>query len=198
MNQAECDYWNKIAQERTQDRLRDNIWKRQQIMARLMQDNWIDERVLEIGIGSATAAAAIQLVILRQWKYLGTDVSKIFCEAARQTFHLNTMHTDILNLPGIDYGFTRVMALDTLEHVRPNDRAEGYERLSSVMAKHCRMYVHWSRGESKHDPNFDHPFDMLHVEQLAKITGTRIVKAEEYQCTLPSVVIPYVWVVMDR
>ena len=197
MNQAECDYWDEHA-KRDPGKMRDNMWKRQHIVSRLLRDDWVDTRTLEIGVGFAQAAAAINVCILGRWKYIGTDVSKIFCEQAKTSFGLDVRNTDILALPSIPDGYTHVIALDSLEHVNPTERSDGYAILSTVMAKHARLYIHYSLGLSVHDKRFDHPFgggDLMSIKALA---GLRMVTYEEYVCWNPAGDIPYVWVVMQR
>jgi len=51
MRTTEVDYWNKEAIQKTGKNYRDNIFKRQAIARRIYDINWINQNVLEIGIG---------------------------------------------------------------------------------------------------------------------------------------------------
>ncbi len=197
MNQAECDYWDERA-NRDGDRMVDNLWKRERIVHRLLRDRWVSQRVLEIGVGYAQAAAALSVIVLGKWSYIGTDVSQVFCDSAKKHFNLNVVHTDILELPHTPEGYTRVIALDTLEHVHPNDRDAGYMEIGAALAEHARFYIHYSLGLSTHDKRFDHPFGFKDIQSIMALTGMRLVTCEEYGVNHPNGLIPYVWVVLQR
>jgi len=198
MRADESAYWDKEADNRAVENIRDNVWKRQEIMARLYKENWTGERVLEIGVGTATAAAALQLTCLAVWDYVGTDVSKTFCEWAAKRFKLNVFHTDILELPPIEGGYTRVICLDSLEHVKPEDRGQGYANIGSLLAPHAKMLINMPLEETSHDLQYDFPFDLRDIQHICDETGLRLISYEEYEAVLPKMKRKYGWVVLEK
>ena len=195
MNQTEYDYWDAEAEKKG---IRDNLWKRQGIVQRLLREDWTCQRVLEIGVGLATAAAAIDIIILGKWQYIGTDLSKTYCDQVNRSFGFEIHNTDILRLPHVKDDYTRVLAFDSLEHVNPNDRTEGYCALNSVLAEHAKLYINMPLAETKHDLTFDHPFGIEDLIKITEITGLRLILYEEWCAKLPNTTIPYGWAVMER
>ena len=92
-----------------------------------------------------------------------------------------------------------MIALDTLEHVHPDDRNQGYLEITLAMAEHARFYLHYSLGVSVHDKQFDHPYGIKDIQILMQLTDMRLILFEEYICEHSMVgKIPYVWAVMER
>lgn len=199
MRQDESEYWDKMADMRIIDgQIRDNIWKRAAIVHRLFRLDWCRHRVLEIGVGFGVAAAAMKLVYLNSLEYTGTDVSEKFCDRAKKYFELNVVHTDILNLPEIEEGFTRIIALDSLEHVRPEDREFGYENIGKVSAANSIMVINMPLNESYHDEKYDHPFGIKDIERLCSISGFEMVSFEKYMVSPPSGPAFYGWAILKK
>jgi SAM-dependent methyltransferase len=195
VNPEESAYWDAQAHERAVLRQRDNIWKRERICERLFRESWIDERVLEIGTGLGTAAAAVQAAILGKWVYTGTDVSATFCQQAKKYFGFHVEHTDILALPRTEGGWTRVWAFDSLEHIRPEDRELGWDELAEVMAPECRITINMPLDDnSQHDKRFDHPFGLGDLERIMDHTGCDLRLYEPYSVRG----LHYAWVVLGR
>lgn len=165
--QAESDYWDKIAKQCwPENRVADNGYKRQPCLGRLLLAcEWIDQDVLEIGHGVGTVAAAINISILGRWRYRGTDVSALFVAKMSEQFGLDCVVAQVTKLPGEDGQFSRVICLDTLEHVHPQDREQGYAEIARVTAPAGLLLINMPLSEDAfHDPQFDHPFgfDDLH------------------------------------
>ncbi len=179
MRQAESDYWDVQADKRFKY-VSDNSWKRAAIVHRLLTVEWVDKRILEIGVGFASVAAVLRIIFLDNFKYIGTDVSPIFCQKAKDFFDVDVVNTDIINLPVTENGFNRIIALDSLEHVKPEDRPEGYRRLGFVMAPDATMFINMPLEETHHDLEFDYPFGNNDLVQIAEASNSRIVKYEEY------------------
>jgi SAM-dependent methyltransferase len=149
----------------------DNVHKRGQIVGHLLSScDWINKRVLEIGIGVGTTMAAMSVAMLGQWKYTGTDMSAKFVARAKD-YGTDAVRTDICHLPGDDGEFDRVIALDTLEHVHPDDRRQGYAEVARVTAVGGLLLINMPLQEhlySKHESEFDHRFgldDLHEIEQ---------------------------------
>jgi len=198
MRTTEVDYWNKEAIQKTGKNYRDNIFKRQAIARRIYDINWINQNVLEIGIGLGIIAATIRIITLNNVNYVATDVSDIYAKHGKERLGIDVRHTDILNLPTIDGGFTRVLALDSLEHVRPEDREQGYKNISNVMAEHSTIIMNIPCEDSYHDPEFDYGFTMSDLDVLRKTTNTELIFWERYVVKALSGDITYVWAILGR
>ena len=199
MRQRESEYWDNEAQTRILGGLSDNIWKRQHIISRLLNCDLIGQSVLEIGIGTGTAFAAIKVGLLGQFDYIGTDVSPIFCEEVAKQFHLRTCNTDVTALPEIEGGFTRIVALDSLEHVRPEDRPGGYREISRVMAEHGSILINMPVEETLHNREFDHEIGINDIAEMSEITGCSVRKYEPYEATMKNgAQLRYIWVELER
>lgn len=172
----------------------DNIWKRGEQVRRILRHRPVDARVLEIGAGHALAAATINLLYLKHLQYMGTDVSPKFCEFVSETWGLPMTNTDILALP--DGPFDMVWMFDTLEHVRPEDRAAGYAEISRVLASRGFVLLNLPLDESSHKEDFDWGVHDTDVAELAKAIGGRVVKSEMY--TLEEIGRSYTWVEIQR
>jgi len=201
---AEAAYWDEQAQERVVERLHDNLIKRQEIVKRLLDcDQWLTRTVLEIGVGSALAAGAINLLTLCNWRYVGTDVSKKFCDHASKSFGLNVAQTDVRSLPAEDGVVDSIWAFDSLEHVRPKDRAAGYCEMNRVLhPKTGTLYINMPLDEEAdcHDNHFNHPFDMDDLKEIESVLHMHIVKYEAYSIYYEAIhkVTRHAWVVMQK
>jgi SAM-dependent methyltransferase len=202
MRATENKYWDDVALTRLgkPGNLQDNVVKRCAIVSRLLAHRPVGARVLEIGCGQAMAAAITNLVTLANFHYVGTDVSRIFCEFVTERWTLKTVHTDILNLPPAPFDesgkYDMVWAFDTLEHVRPEDREQGYQNINNVLDEHGLILLNVPRDECHHEPEFDHGQDDADILNLARITGTQVVKWEPYH--LEEINRSYLWVELQR
>ena len=196
MRQAESDYWDQEAKDRIFDgkNISENVYKRQEIVRLLLESDFIDQRALEIGVGTGVSMAAVRIAIVGRMQYMCTDVSKTFCDFVEKTWAFAACHTDILNLPEIEGGFTRVVCLDSLEHVNPLDRVEGYKEISRVMAEHGKVLINMPVEETQHNLEFDHPFSVQDIRILADTIGGVITRYEPYTTRVAR----YVWVEVTR
>ncbi len=193
MRPEEVAYWDKVAEGR-----KDNVWKRRAIAERIFKHTWVQERVLEIGAGFATIAAAIKVVHVGNLKYIGTDVSSIFCKKTKEMLQLNMVQADVLSLPTVEGGFTRVLALDSLEHVRPDDREAGYKAIGERLADNALMLINMPLNPSLHDEQFDHPFDFSDITALCNLADLEMTKYEKYGVDVPMGRLYYGWVELRR
>lgn len=181
--ERESAYWDKVARNAGLDKgnIADNIYKRQMIVGKLLLAcEWAGEKVLEIGTGAAQAAATIKVVLLGKWQYIGTELSEVFLLASSQAYGLNIVRTDVTQLPGKDGEYTRVMCLDSLEHVHPEDREAGYDEIARVTAKGGLLLINMPLAEDQfHDIEFDHPFGMDDLHKI-QARGFRMRSFERY------------------
>ncbi len=196
----EIEYWQGRAQECVDGGVlkKDNVWKRPHQLRRLLQYNWLNETVLEIGTGNGVVAGVLRAIVQHSWMYCGTELAPAFREHAMKAFGLDTIEADVREIPGCpDPGFTRIIAFDSLEHVRPEHRQEGYKRMAEVAAPDALLFIHYSHSPSAHDKEFDHPFGLEDLVDLES-AGFALVSLERYNCDHPSGVLDYVFVVMQR
>ena len=194
----EIEYWEGVSQKCfTVDGMLDNVWKRPEQIKRLLKHDWYQQKVLEIGVGNGMIAGALQLVIQAHWSYIGTELAPNFRRAAKAMFQLNIVEADVRELPG--EGYTRIIALDSLEHVRPEHRAEGYAKIAAVAAKDALLFIHLSRSLSLHDKEFDHPFGLEDINAL-ETHGFTLNAYERYPCWngTSKETLDYVFVVMQK
>lgn len=200
MRELESKYWDEKADKRVVRSISDNIWKRSAIAHRIYAHKWSDSRVLEIGVGFGSIVATMRIIFLDNFKYVGTDVSPIFCQKCKDYFSIDLINTDVLGVPEIEGGYTRIIALDTLEHVHPDDRDEGYRRIGHVAAPNVTMFINIPLEETRHDREFDHPFGLSDVNRLCELASMRLTNYEEYTITIPfnGSVRAYGWTILKR
>jgi hypothetical protein len=199
MRPPECAYWDDVYQSRG---FMDNLRKRGEIAHRIFAITWLSKKILEIGVGLGTIASSIHVINLENVKYVGTEVSPIMSERCRKMMRLNVVNTDILNLPSIEGGFDRVIALDSLEHIRPEDREQGYRNIGSVMAENATMVINMPLSKGSHDQEFDYPFGLSDIDVICQLADLKLIKYERYGIIFPredgDVLLRYAWVVLKR
>ena len=165
MRQAEADYWDTVAEATTPDgAVYDNWLKRQMLAQFLLKCQWSGQKVLEIGVGNGVSAATLALSCGRMWEYIGTDLSPKFVTSASERFRLNVVQADVLSLPKGE--FTRILALDSLEHVRLEDRPQGYKEIAGRLSKGGLMFINMPRNRSLHKDEFDHGISIRDLVML--------------------------------
>lgn len=193
----EVAYWEAISKPLIceQGIKADNVWKRRHQVERLLRHEWIGHKVLEIGVGNGIVAATLETVIHASWSYIGTELSENFRKSVGTMFGLKTVEADVRELP--DGPFTRIIALDSLEHVRPEHRDQGYERMGEVAAPGCLLFLHYSHSESFHFKEFDHAFGL---EDLVKLEGVgfKLKSFDRYVCDHPKGPLDYVFSVLQK
>ncbi len=197
MRKTESDYWDKVAIEvkgNGAGELTDNIWKRCEIIRRILKHRPANARILEIGVGQGLTAAVINLALLGNMKYVATDVSPAFCQFVSEKWHIPVVHTDILKLP--DGPFDMIWAFDTLEHVRHEDRAAGYAEINRVLAENGIILLNLPLSESEHVDEFEWGITDQSVTDLAKSVNGRISNWEMY--AIEEIGRVYAWVEITR
>lgn len=193
---SEVEYWDGIAQKTVGPQgIVDNSWKRPHQIRRLLEYSWLGENVLEIGTGNGIVAGALRLIIGGHWKYIGTELGERFRESAQNIFFLKTVLADVREIPG--NGYTRIIALDSLEHVRPEHRAEGYARIYSAAAEGGFLFIHYSYSTSHHDKKFDHPFGLEDIVSIEK-AGFKLIRYERFDVAGRAEMLDYAFVVFRK
>lgn len=199
MRPEESSYWDEVATSKgvggNPSDFNDNIWKRCEIVRRILEHRPINARVLEIGCGHGLTPNVVKMATLGNFRYTGTDVSPKFCEFMKDRFGMDAVNTDILKLP--DGPFDMIWAFDTLEHVRPEDREAGYKEIDRVLSKENGVILlNLPRDESGHDEKFDWGVGDQDVAWLASIVKGRIFKMEHYH--IEEIGLSYSWVEIRR
>lgn len=179
---SEVEYWESVAHSCVgNNELTDNVWKRPEQIKRLLKYNWLGTKILEIGMGNALIAGALKVILQGHFGYTGTELAPSFREFAKRNFRIDAVEADVLELPG--EGYDRIIALDSLEHVRPEHRERGYAKIASVAKKDALLFIHLSRSTSYHDKQFDHPFGLRDLVMLED-AGFVLNNYERYECVI--------------
>lgn len=194
---SETAYWEHVSKPLISENgiKADNLWKRRHQVERLLRYTWLEQKVLEIGVGNGIVAASIQMTVQALWDYIGTELSENFRKSVASMFQLKTVEADVRELP--DGPFTRIIALDSLEHVRPEHREEGYARIAAVAAPGCLLFLHYSHSQSHHVKEFDHAFGLEDLTRLEGV-GFKLRNFERYACAHPNGALDYVFAVLQK
>lgn len=197
----EVEYWEDQANQKVTDDgvVRDNVFKRPEQLKRLLKYNWIGENVLEVGHGNAMIAGALKVSVQAKWNYIGTELSPKFQKHAKAAFNLRSEQLDITELHQLPHRgeFTRIIAFDSFEHVKPSDREIGYQQVSSMAAKGALLFIHYSDSPCSHDPEFDHPFGLDDLLALQDV-GFKLNSFERYEGYNPAGNLNLVFLVMEK
>ena len=196
MRQSESEYWDGQAKSRFIDgAISDNWLKRMAMMSFFSKHSWLKHSVLEIGTGVGVSAGMLKIGCGGMWDYTGTDLSVEFCDAAYKAFRLKVVKGDVLSLP--DGKFSRILALDSLEHVRPEDRSAGYDNIAERLEKGGLMFINIPLSESKHDGEFDHGFNLTDLHELEK-RGLSLENYDTYVCHYAGSIRKYAMAVLTK
>lgn len=196
----EIEYWDKVSETYVADRgiKADNYFKRVEQIRRLLEHAWEKEDVLEIGCGNAMIAGVLKMMFLGNINYTATELSNRFIKNARKTFGLDVHQIDVRELHRLEKNkFSRIIAFDSLEHVRPGHRELGYHQIASMAKKGCKLFIHYSDSPCSHDPEFDHPFGLEDISALEGV-GFRLNSFERYDCYNPAGNLNLVFLVMEK
>lgn len=177
LHPEEAQYWD----DQCASGIRDNIWKRQWIVRKLLELPLIGKNILEIGVGIGNTFGALNAVFLKNFSYLGIEVSPKYCEFARKVWGLNVVNTDIRQIPAKDKEFDYVIALDSLEHIRPEDRTKGYQEIDRVLKDDGKIVINMPLTDSRHDVNFDHGFREKEFWEVLELFNLDCVEFERMQ-----------------
>jgi SAM-dependent methyltransferase len=196
MRQTEVDYWDQVAEKTAPEpgMVYDNWLKRRVLAQLLLKCDWIKQKVLEIGVGNGVSACMLAMSCGRMWDYIGTDLSPKFMASA-ENFGLKMVQADVLSLP--EGQFTRILALDSLEHVRPEDRPEGYRNIAERLSPQGLLFINMPKNMSLHEDEFDHGIDVSDVAMLEKC-GLTLREYKQYDIQYGNYRRDYAFVVMTK
>ena len=183
--------WDRIAESQ-----KDNVVKRAQIVRRLLAFDLLNKKVLEVGVDLATAAAAINVILLGNWKYRGTDVSQKNVDLAKKAFSLKVECADASGLPYPDNYFDYVWCLDVLEHVENKEAA--YQEINRVLKPFGRVIVNIPLSESYHADEQEFGFTKYDFFRLLQVCGMEIESYEVFTVEAFKRFIHYAWAVGVR
>lgn len=182
MNQEEVAYWDDVAEATGLDgTVSDNWLKRQMLGQFLLKSQWFKQSVLEIGCGNCMTAGLLALSCGRMWNYIGTDLSPKWVKWAKN-FGLDAVQGDVLSLP--DGQFSRILALDSLEHVKPEDRPDGYRAIAERLSPQGLLFINMPKSESGHKTKFDHGIGLEDLRMLEDL-GLKLSKYDLYSLQYP-------------
>ena len=194
MRDAEIKYWDDIAVRG----INDNIWKRQEIVRRLLSLPLINQHILEIGCGGGNTFGSISAALLWKFDYMGTDLSPSFCATARKVWGLNAVQADVRSIPYPDNSADLVVALDSLEHVRPDDRIPGYREIDRILKPFGRIAINIPLDISGHKDEFDFGFAERDLFELLHVCNMRLETYEQYNVNCGDEWRHYAWAVGVR
>jgi SAM-dependent methyltransferase len=170
------EYWDTVAKDCVSldtNQINDNWWKRQQLVKRLLNYNFIGKRIIEIGCGVGITGASIRNTA-GMVDYLGVDLSPIFCNAANKALHLVTKEGEITNIPAESNHYHYMFLFDVLEHIHPRERERGYQEINRVLKANAIIFINNPITQSGHDEGFDFGFNETDLAKLCEVTKTRI------------------------
>ena len=195
MRAREIEYWDAVAGKIAEKGIRDNWIKRQFLAQFLFKCTWTGEKVLEIGVGCGVSAAMLATSCGMNWEYIGTELSPHFAKMAKEHFGLHVVQGDVLSLP--EGKFTRIIALDSLEHVRQEEREQGYRNIADRMEPGALLFLNVPFERSLHEDEFDHGFGMIDFVKLCD-SGMILKKYENYGIKYGNYARNYAFAVMER
>ena len=173
------NYWDFISQKGL-----DNIWKRKEIVSRVLNLDLVDKIVLDIGIGLGNCGCAVVAAMNGSVKYVGTDLSERNCLLVRKRFGIETYCAPVDALPFHDNQFDYVFAFDMLEHVE--DKGAGYKEISRVLKEHAGIVLNIPLNESAHDPQYEFGFTDHDLFTMLKVCSMRLDYYETYSVMFPN------------
>ena len=179
-------YWDMQAKRKIVSGDLDNIWKRQVIVRNLLEYDFYDKSVLEIGVGPGTTFASIGLILLNRFSYVGTDTSSVYVDFASKKWGMNTVQSDVTNLPGKNNSYDYIVSLDTLAHVKVDQRKDGYKEMNRVLKSSGKIILNITVKGTELDPNeFHWGFSYYDLEELVKICSLKLEKVKAYDVKIP-------------
>ena len=180
VNSDEVEYWDRVAKKATEKGAVANYYKIGEIVRRLLRYSFWGTRVLEIGAGQCLVA--MNLKNLAHFEYIGTEISQVYCRHVNERMGLGIMQADITDLPVENGTVDFLLALDVLEHVRPDIRYEGYQEIGDKMRPGGLMFINNPVLGTVSYPKreFEFPFNIYHLDGLIEDAGLELLFFERY------------------
>ena len=170
---TDVEYWNEVASsdEPHDPRctyIRSNPSKSRIVMRELLRHEYNHKRILEIGVGCGTIAAAINLIYVGNVKYVGIDISEAFINVATRIFRLNVKNARSTNIPFEDGLFDYVWMFDVFEHILPEERERTGKEIGRVLKKGGMLIMNSPVMPTLHDEGFDFGIVKSDIDGLMK------------------------------
>ena len=207
MDKRTSDYWNSVAEKShggKQAYLIENVWKRQAQVSRLLQNDFFGKNVLEVGCGNALIAATINMLLMGNWNYIGTDISSKFCWFAKKNWGLTSLQLDFTELQHlhckVETSFDYIWFFDVLEHICADEMNRGFEHINELLAPSGKIVIN---NPSPSNPNYHHRdfefgFDEVDLEVLLDTVCGRVIHKEPYSIKCKDQNLSYEWIVVER
>ncbi len=159
----------------------DHPFRKRMILKYLLDYDFENKKVLEIGCGVASTALCLWNIYGSDlFHYEGIDLVERFCDFSRNRFGLSCHQGDMCDIKFSARTFDCIFIFDVLEHISENDREMGYEEIGRVLKDNAIVFINNPLSVSHHDPEFDHPFSILDIGNLCKILNGNIVRIDCY------------------
>jgi ubiquinone/menaquinone biosynthesis C-methylase UbiE len=184
-HQLETDYWNSRASmlcKNGSKEICDNWKKRRALIKLLLEYDFTGKNILEIGCGLAFTANMLMNLFGGNFEYVGTDISSIFLDYAKNIFGLNTTLARSTSIPFESESFDVLFAFDVLEHIHPDDQEETAKELNRVLKSDAMIFINNPdpMNPCGHNEDFEHQFNIWDVAGLATTLDMDVERIEPY------------------
>lgn len=177
-------YWDNVADKMSKDGiLRDNWIKRRGLVRNLLGYDMTGAEILEIGCGFALTAAMINCIYGGHLKYIGTDISKRFCEIAAKNTRLKTVNAGPQKLPFADNRFDGLFAFDIFEHIPKDERFAVYKEINRVLRDGAFIFINDPHPDNPcgHSAEVEHGFDENDLLEMVAMLNAEIIEHTTYK-----------------
>ncbi len=175
----DTEYWDWVADVNYNEKegIKENSRKKRLIIKELLNYDFENSEVLEIGCGygSMGAVAYLALGVKHYW---GIDISPKFLEVANSLFSLDTKYGKATEIPFNDNFFDHIIFFDVLEHIKPEERIKTYQEINRVMKDEGLIFINSPLGQTQHNKDFDYGVGFQDYDDLMKITFSKLLKSK--------------------
>jgi len=185
-HQLEVKYWDASASmlcHPDKPEINDNWKKRRNLIKLLLDYDFTDKRVIEIGCGLGFTASTVLSLFGGEFDYTGTDISPIFSETAKRIFKLDVKLSRSSALPFEDDEVDCCFAFDVLEHIHPDDQEDTAKELNRVLKPASRLFINNPDPHNPcgHDKEVEHGFTHWDLAGLAQALDMQIERIDSYE-----------------
>jgi ubiquinone/menaquinone biosynthesis C-methylase UbiE len=178
------EYWDEVAEEVAPvgtPYIFSNIFKRPKQLKLLLEYDFFDKKVVEIGVGLGILPFCLKVCYGRRFDYIGTDISSKFIAATKHHYDLDIIKTSADKLPVGDGEADFIIAMDALEHIHPDSRpavAAEFKRVLKPLKG--RLLINNPLSSTQHDLRFDFEFSDVEIAIFAEQMKGRIERLTVY------------------
>ena len=176
----DVEYWNDVANKTintNNNTIKENVGKKRQIIQKLLEFNFADNWILEIGVGNGFIGSIIKKINFG-CSYRGIDISPRFVKTAKLFGGLNVREGRITDIPFSDNIFSVFFLFDVMEHIRPKDRIKAYKEIKRVGKDKIMVFLNNPLSVSGHDKDFDFGFSDVDLTEMAVELNLRLAKID--------------------